>query len=81
MYEYNICTEADEEIFNKQCKALEKYIPNLRKENLLIDVDGSKVQCYFLSSKKITVHNSYYIGAVFVKSEIDIRKYFNKNNS
>lgn len=77
MYEYNICNEADEEIFNKQCKALEKHIPNLVKSDLLIDIDGSKTQLYSLNSKEIIVHNSIYIGAVFVESEIDIRKYFN----
>lgn len=77
MFEYNICNQADEEIFNKQCDALEKHIPNLEKGNLLVDVDGSKTQMYALNSKGITVHNSFYVGAVFVKSEIDIRKYFN----
>lgn len=77
MYEYNICNQADEEIFNKQCEALEKHIPDLKKGNLLSNIDGSKIQIYFLHSKKITVHNSFYIGAVFVQSEADIRKYFN----
>lgn len=77
MFEYNICNQANEEIFNKQCKALEKYIPNLKKRDVLTDVDGSKTQIYSFNSKKISVHNSFYIDAVFVKSEIDIRKYFN----
>jgi len=31
VYEYNICNQADEEIFVKQCAALEKNIPNLKK--------------------------------------------------
>lgn len=76
MYEYNICNNANEEVFDKQCKALEKHIPNLVKEKLLIDVDGSKFQIYSLDSKKIIVRNSFYIGAVYIESEVDIRKYF-----
>lgn len=76
MYDYNICTVANEEIFAKQCVALEKYIPDIRKGDLLIDVDNSKVQEYFLGSKRLTVHNSNYIGAVYIKSEFDITPFF-----
>lgn len=77
MFQYNICTEPDREIFIKQCQALEKHIPNLIKGNLLDDADGSEFQIYKLNGKKIVVHNSNYIGAVFIESEIDIDKYFN----
>ena len=75
-YEYNICTVADEEISEKQCVTLEKHIPGIEKSDLLIDVDGSKTQIYTLHNKKITVHNSYYIGAVYVNSEIELTQYF-----
>ena len=75
-YDYNICTEADRDIFIKQCKALEKHIPNLVKDKLLEDVDGSETQIYFLDGKKIVVHNSYYIGAVYIKSEIELEHFF-----
>lgn len=34
-YDYNICTNADEKIFQDQCQALEKYIPNIVKSNYL----------------------------------------------
>ncbi len=76
MYHYNICNEADNNIFQKQCRAIEKHIPSIAKEKLLEDVDGSATQIYDLNGKKITVHNSNYIGAVFVESEIAIEKYF-----
>lgn len=81
MFDYNICTEADEKIFNKQCKALEKNIPGLKKGELLIDVDSSKIQEYFLYKQRLTVHNSYYIGAVYIKSEFDIDRFFTKTTS
>jgi len=79
MFSYNICTVADKEVFKKQRAALEKHIPNLKKEQLLEDVDGSETQIYYLNDKKITVHNSYYIDAVYVDSEIYLTCFFQKN--
>ena len=78
MYDYNICTVDDEEIFYKQCKALEKHIPNLVKVDLLQDVDGTLIQEYKLRDKTIIVKNDCYVGAVYIQSEIDIEPYFNK---
>lgn len=77
MFEYNICDQADEEIFIKQCTALENKILNLIKGKLIVDVDESKIQEYLLGGKKIKVVNSYYINEVYVKSEIDLIPYFN----
>lgn len=77
-YDYNICTEADRDIFIKQCKELEKHIPNLVKDKLIEDVDGSETQIYFLDGKEIAVHNSYYIGVVYIKSEVELEHFFNK---
>ena len=54
----------------------EGYPEVAEKSDLLIDVDGSKTQIYTLHGKKITVHNSYYIGAVYVNSEIELTQYF-----
>ena len=39
MFHYSICNIADESVFQKQCKALEKFVPQIRKEELLHDVD------------------------------------------
>ena len=76
MFEYNICAEADRNIFEKQCKVLEKYIPNISKGKLLEDVDGSETQLYLIGDKEVSVHNSFYIGAVYVESEIELESYF-----
>lgn len=78
MFHYSICTVPDEEIFKKQCVALEKHIPHLLKKDLLKDVDGSKTQIYTLDGKKISVHNSCYIGSVYVDSEEELTQYFKK---
>lgn len=77
MFRYTICNQADGEIFEKQCSALEKNIPNIRKSESLTDVDESQIQEYRLAGKKIKVVNSYYTNEVYVKSEIDLIPYFN----
>lgn len=76
MFEYVICNQVDEEIYHKQCKALEKHLPNLKRGEELIDVDESKIQRYDLDGKKITVHNSFYLDQVYIKSEVDLDQYF-----
>ncbi len=78
MYEYNICNVYDQEIFKKQCKAIEKHIPNLTKENLLDDVDGSQIQIYLINgSSKIKVINDKMIG-IEVHSDEELTKYFKR---
>ncbi len=76
MYEYVICNQADEEIFRKQCAALEKRLPRIQKTQFLHDVDDSKMQGYSLNGKSIEVYNDYNIGEVRIKSQIDLDLYF-----
>lgn len=52
MFNYDICTVPNEELFLKQCEALEKNIKGLNKEKLLVDVDNSKIQIYYYNGKK-----------------------------
>lgn len=76
MYEYIICNQADEEIFRKQCAALEKRLTGIKKTQFLHDVDDSKIQGYILDGKTIHVYNDCYIGVVRIKSQIDLDLYF-----
>ena len=76
MYEYGIYPAADERIFGKQCLALEENIPGIIKGDLFVDVDGSKIQKYSLDGAQIVVHNSIYTNDVYVKSDVDLAKYF-----
>ena len=78
MFHYNICTVADDDIFKKQCNALETHIPNIKKGDFLEDVDGSVTQIYNFGDNKISVHKSNYIDAVYVDSEIELKQYFQK---
>lgn len=77
MFDYNICNRADEDIFRKQCLAIEKNIPNLKKNSLLTDVDNSLIQEYRVDENKIQVVSDTSIDAVYVKSEIPLEPFFN----
>ena len=35
-------------------------------------------RCLFQDGKKVTVHNSYYVGAVYIQSEFDLTTFFTK---
>ncbi|HZJ78821.1 MAG TPA: hypothetical protein VFD52_08495 [Clostridia bacterium] len=75
-YDYNIAGFVDHDLFNKQCKALEKHIPGIEKGEYVKDVDESEIQIYYVNDEKIVVHNSHYIGAIFIKSNVDLDLYF-----
>ncbi|WP_455577050.1 hypothetical protein [Anaerosinus sp.] len=77
-FHYNICNQSDEELFKKQCAAIEKHIPHLRKSKILIDVDGSLFQEYRHSKGIIEVSNSHYINALYVDADFDLLPYFKK---
>ncbi len=76
MYEYGICSVADEKIYKKQCKALEKNITNLEKKEELIDVDGSKIMIYQRDGKEVQVFLDYTLSDVHIKSEIELSQFF-----
>ncbi len=51
----------DEDIFYKQCTAIEKYVYPLEKSDELEDIDDSKIQLYICEGSQIKVINSIYI--------------------
>ena len=75
-YYYGIYDRPDEELFQKQCVALEKKIPALQKEPLLEDVDGSRFQSYQHAKGRINVCNDYCLGDLYVESDFDLLPYF-----
>ncbi|MEG0449506.1 MAG: hypothetical protein RR595_06585 [Lysinibacillus sp.] len=76
MFEYTICNQADEEIFEKQCAALEKRVPGIKKSDSSMDVDGSEKRTYLVQGSKIEISNDCYINAVYIKSEIELKQFF-----
>lgn len=73
MFSYNISTSADNEIFLNTCRIIEKQIKNIKKEQDIIDVDGSIIRKYVTSDmKSIKVFNNYDVDAVYVDSEVEL---------
>lgn len=77
IYNYTIFPDNSPQKFNEFCKKIEKKFPHLHKNKLLIDVDGSTIQTYKYNDKDIDVYDDYDVGAVYVKSEINLDSLFN----
>lgn len=77
MLNYTICNMADDDVFEKQCQAIEKKVHPLEKESILNDVDGSCIQTYHHNGNKIVIHNDYAVDAVYIESEISLEEFFN----
>ncbi|MBQ7493292.1 MAG: hypothetical protein IJT47_02560 [Selenomonadaceae bacterium] len=76
-YFYGIYDNPDEDLFHRQCVALEKKFPAMRKDKLLQDVDGSLLQIYHHERGSIRVCNDYCLGDLYVESDFDLLPYFN----
>lgn len=76
MFSYQICNRPDDNIFARQCAALEKRIPGLSKREILHDVDGSKFQGYEKNGQTITVKKDVAVGTIEIDSEFDIDPFF-----
>lgn len=75
-YSYNVCDQANEELFYRQCAALVKHIPGLKPERLLQDVDGTLIQCYQHPRGELRVVNDCDTWALYIDSDFDIDPYF-----
>lgn len=80
MFDYTICSVADEELFHEQCRAFEKTIPLLRQQKLLEDVDGSLIQRYEHPKGNIVVRNDVQVDALYVTSDFDLLPFFKGEN-
>ena len=78
-FEYTICEQTDKELFRKQCLAFEKRFPNITKDDVLEDVDGSAYQTYHHEKGDFVVSNDYYVGCLYVESDFDLEPYFRSN--
>ena len=76
MYTYNISHEADSEVFRSVCKTTEEAYPAARKMEMLIDVDGTEIQDYYVDGCRIRVQNDMEVGAVYVETELDLGDLF-----
>lgn len=76
MHKYVICNQADGVIFEKQCQALEKNIPDLSAEDAYEDVDGTKVRKYNHPAGNVVVRNDVQVDVLLVEADFDLTPYF-----
>ena len=75
-YTYNIYNQTNEDLFNDQCESIENHIPDLIKEPLQKDADGSMFQRYHHKNGDIVVCNSEFVGALYMTSDFNLDDYF-----
>lgn len=76
MFEYYICNMADDELFKRQCAAIEKKVAPLKKEPLLEDVDGTLIQRYDSGGREIKVCSDHFEPGVYIESDIELKQFF-----
>ena len=81
LHEHEICNQPDDEIFSRQCRALEENVPGLEKGELVQTFEISR-QHYTLNGHEIVVENifddPYWEMGVFVRSDVDLLPFFLK---
>lgn len=76
MFDYNIKSIADNAAFLECCKTIENKLSGLKKDKLLVDVDGTAIQAYEIKGKAIKVFNDYEVDAVYIISEYNLDELF-----
>ena len=71
-FDYTIYPDNSPQVFKNTCENISAAFPNNQKKKLLIDVDGSTIQIFLVNGEEIIVYDDYYVGAVYVKSKIDL---------
>lgn len=72
MFAYNIAKTADGVAFKNACALIERGVAEIKKEDVLVDVDGSVIQVYTTPHGKIKVANDLEVDAVYADSEINL---------
>lgn len=76
MFDYTIATQNNTSAFRDACIRIEHAFPSAEKKKLLVDVDGSTIQTYTVGGGDIDVFDDYDVGAVYVKSAVDLKDMF-----
>lgn len=77
IFDYTISPKNDIKIFKDTCDKLEESFAGILRKKLLVDVDGTTIQEFLLKQKSIVVYDDYDVGAVYVKSQVDLNELFN----
>lgn len=73
--DYNIFPQNSNDVFNDVCKLLSQKLTGFKKQEMLVDVDGSMVQTFKKGNAEVDVYDDYAIGAIYVKSNINLSSY------
>jgi len=76
LYDYTIFPDNSPKKFKETIQKIEKSHKSATKDKLLIDVDGSTVLKFVENGKTIAVYDDYDVGAVYVKSEVNLDHLF-----
>ncbi len=71
-YDYTIHPDNSPERFKRVCQIIEQAYPEMKKAELLVDVDGSTIQIFGEEPNEIIVYDDYGVGALYIKSDIDL---------
>lgn len=78
MFQYTVCNIPDHDVYCRQCRAIEKSVPGIKKVDEFRDVDDSYMSIYEKDGAKVRVCNDWVVGGVFVDSEIDLLPFFKR---
>lgn len=73
MFSYTVSKTASEKAFMEVCSSIESRFKEIRKEKILVDVDGTAIQIYHKGKDRIKVYNDYEVDAVYVDSEVELK--------
>lgn len=76
MFTYTVYKNNSAEKFKEACAMLEIHYNKADKDKLLTDVDGTQIQVYHTNGNEIIVFNDIEIGAVYIKSQVDLSDIF-----
>ncbi len=68
-YKYNIKTYNSPDAFRMACMEFEKEYPTAKKNEMLVDVDGSTIQVYATDEGEMVIFDDYDVGAVFANAD------------
>lgn len=71
-YDYTVLKEQDHNAFVRICQNLQERVKGLHKERYACDMDGDETQVYLLDGKQIVVRSDFWVGAVYVQSDIPL---------
>lgn len=81
MFDYTVYANNSPKVFKETCIKIKTAFPYAMERKLLVDVDGSTIQTYTIGDKDIDVYDDYEVGAVYVRSEINILDILEKNRN